>query len=112
MSEPKRSAALKRVLADEGDGLPEEFAVRVTALAEAESAVRSRWAEAAMVAAFVAMIGVCVAGWVGFVGAPAMGGGDFLELAGRAMGSQPWLVIGAAGVVVVQLLTFGRRVRI
>ncbi len=112
MSEPKRSAALKRALAAEGEGLPEEFAVRVAVLAEAESAVRSRWAEAAMIAAFVGMVGVCVAGWVRFVGAPVIGGGDLLELAGRAMGSQPWLVIGVAGVVVVQLLTFGRRVRI
>lgn len=112
MSEPKRSAALKRVLAVKGDGLPEEFAVRVAALAQAESAVRSRWAEVAMIAAFVGMVGVCVAGWVRFVGAPAIGGGELLELAARAMGAQPWLVIGVVGVVVVQLLTFGRRVRV
>jgi len=111
MSEPKRSVALKRVLAEEGHGLPEEFAVRVAALAQAESKARSRWAEAIMIAAFVAMLGVCVAGWFSFVGPPAIGGADLLELAGRAMGSQPWLVIGAAGVVVVQLLTFGRRAR-
>jgi hypothetical protein len=112
MSEPKRSAVLKRVLAAEGEGLPEEFAVRVAALAEAESAVRSRWAEVAMIAAFVAMMGVCMAGWFSFVGPPSVDGGDLLELAGRAMGSQPWLVIGVVGVVVVQLLTFGRRARI
>jgi hypothetical protein len=111
MSEPKRSAALKRVLAEEGEGLPEEFAARVAALAEGESALRSRWAEVAMFAAFVAMLGVCVAGWFSFVGPPALGGADLVELAGRALGSQPWLVTGAAGVVVVQLLTFGRRAR-
>jgi hypothetical protein len=112
MSEPKRSAALKRVLAAEGEELPADFAVRVAAMAEAESAVRSRWAEAAMIAAFVGMVCVCVAGWVRFVGAPVIGGADLLALAGRAMGAQPWLVIGVVGVVVVQLLTFGRRVRV
>jgi hypothetical protein len=112
MSEPKRSAALKRVLAEKGGGLPQDFALRVAALAEAESAVRSKWAEAAMIAAFVGMVGVCVAGWVRCVGPPAIDGGDLLEFAARAMGSQPWLVIGAVGVAIVQLLTFGRRARI
>jgi hypothetical protein len=111
MSEPKRSAALKRALGAEADGLPEDFAVRVAALAEVERAARSRWAEAVMIAAFVAMLGVFMAAWFSFVGPPALGGTDLLELAGRAMGSQPWLVFGAAGVVVVQLLTFGRRAR-
>jgi hypothetical protein len=35
MSEPKRSAALKRALATEGEGLPADFAGRVAAMAEA-----------------------------------------------------------------------------
>jgi hypothetical protein len=112
VSEPKRSEALKRALAGEREGLPEDFAAHVAALAEAESAARSRWAELVMISAFVAMMGVCVAGWFVFVGPPAAGGEDLLQLAARVLGSQPWLVIGVAGVVVVQLLTFGRRARI
>lgn len=111
MSEPERSAALKRVLMAEGDGLPEDFAARVATLAEVESAARSSWAEAVMIAAFVAMVGVCFAGWVKFFGVPAIDGADLVELAGRATGSQPWLVVGAAGIAGVQLLTFGRRAR-
>jgi hypothetical protein len=111
MSAPERSAALKRALAAERDGLPEDFAVRVAAQAESESAARTKWSDAALFAAFVAMLGVCVAGWFIFVGPPAMGGTELLEIICRAAGSQPWLVIGVAGVGVVQLLTFRQRVK-
>jgi hypothetical protein len=109
MSEPVRSAAIRRALADEGDGLPGDFAKQVAALAEAESAVRARRTDVALFGAFVAMLGVCVAGWVTFVGPPAIGGEELLGLIGRAVSSQPWLVIGVAGVAAVQLLTFRRR---
>src|SRR5688500_815483 len=111
MNEPKRSAALKRVLAAEGDGLPQDFAAQVAVLAEVESAARARWAEAAMLGAFVAMLGVCVAGWVMFVGPSATGFGEFLTLVGRTTGSQPWLLTGVAGLGIIQLSTFFRRVR-
>jgi hypothetical protein len=111
MNELKRSAALKRVLAAEGDGLPRDFAAQVAVLAEVESAARVRWAEAAMLGAFVAMLGVCVAGLVVLVGPPPIDVGEFLTLVGRATGSQSWLIIGVAGLGIIQLSTFFRRVR-
>jgi hypothetical protein len=57
------------------------------------------------------MLGVCVMGWLEFVGRPMLGGADLLEFVARAVESQPWLLIGVAGVGVVQLLTFARRIR-
>jgi hypothetical protein len=111
MNEPKRSAALKRVLAAEADGLPRDFAAQVAVLVEVECVARARWAEAAMVGAFVALLGVCVAGSVMLVGPPPIDFGEFLTLVGRATGSQPWLLIGVAGLGIIQLSTFFRRVR-
>ena len=111
MNEPKRSTALKRALAAESDGLPEDFAVQVSQVAEAQVETRrSKWSDATMLGAFVAMIGVCVTGWFGFVGSPEIGNAELMALICGTLASQPWLVIGVAGVVAVQVLTLLRRV--
>ncbi len=109
MKNPERSAALARALAAQTDGLPKEFAKQVAALAEAES--RSSplsWNDVGLIGAFVAMIGVCVAGWVTF-GAKESGSAEWFDPVVGAVTSQPWLVIGVVGVVFVQLMTFRRR---
>jgi hypothetical protein len=111
MTEPTRSAALNRALAEEGDGLPPEFAARVAALAEAESAWRYfSWADAALLGAFVAMLAGCVGGWFAF-GARDAGVSAWSYLSWRDLMPQPWLVTGIAGLALVQLLTFRRRAR-
>ena len=109
MNNPERSAALARALAAQSDGLPKEFAKTVAALAEAEDAsFRLSWREAGLVGAFVAMIGVCVVGWV-MLGTQDAGNTQWFGPAAGAVTIQPWLVIGVAGVALVQLLTFRRR---
>ena len=106
---PGRSAALARALAAEGEGLPEDFAARVAALAQAGGAARhSSWSDVALFGAFVAMIGVCVAGWSAFDSRGLLEV-DRMEPMVTAMMSQPWLVTGLAGVAIVQALTFRRR---
>jgi hypothetical protein len=62
-----------------------------------------------MLAAFVVMMGVCVTGWFGFVGTPEIGNAELFDLVGSTLASQPWLVIGVAGVAAIQLLTLLRR---
>lgn len=112
MKTPERSAALARVLADESGGLPADFAARVAALAQASgTARRSNWSDLALLGAFVAMIGVCVAGWFTF-GSRELPGAEWVTPLVEAVTSQPWLVIGVAGVTVVQALTFRRRTTI
>lgn len=112
MKTPERSAALAQVLADESDGLPEDFATRVAALAQASGTARhSSWSDVALLGAFVAMIGVCVAGWFTF-GSRGLTGAEWVTPILGAVTSQPWLIIGLAGVAVVQALTFRRRTTI
>ena len=112
MSEIERSAALKRALAEEADGLPADFAVRVAASAEAASELRrSKWSDAGLIAAFAVMLGVCVAGWFGLVGSAELGGPGLFDLLAGAAASQPWLVIAVAGFAIVQLSTFHRRAK-
>jgi hypothetical protein len=109
MRTPERSSAIARALAAEGDGLPKDFAAQVARLAEAEAERRSsRWSEVGLVIGFLAMIGTCVFGWSLF-GAQALGGAEWLEPLARAASAQPLLVVGVAGLVIVQLLTFRRR---
>jgi hypothetical protein len=109
MSTPERSAALGRALASEAEGLPANFAAQVAALAEARAAARSTFLTAlAMLGAFAAMIGVCVAGWFSF-GKPEAGGVAWFDPLVQAVGPQPWLLIGVVGIVIVQMLTFRRR---
>jgi hypothetical protein len=111
MSEPDRSAALSRALAEEDDGLSPEFAARVAALAEAETARPCfSWADVALLGAFVAMLAVCVGGWFAF-GGRDMGSSNLAYLSWRELMSQPWLITGIAGLALVQLLTFRRRAR-
>jgi hypothetical protein len=110
MNEPARSEALKRALGEEDDGLPEDFAGRVAALAEGDGAARNwGWTDVALVGAFAAMISVCVAGWFEF-GAQELGGNGWFDLSVGDLALQPWLVTGVAGLTLVQLLTFRRRV--
>jgi hypothetical protein len=110
MIEPGRSATLKRALAAEGDGLPENFAVQVAVLADTEDkGRRPMTSDAAMFGACIVMISACVAGWFEFVGTPEIGNAELFGLIGGVLASQPWLVIGMAGVAVVQMLTFLRR---
>jgi len=99
MSDPVRSEAVARALAEEADGLPPDFAASVAALARARAARQSRGTDLALLGAFIAMLGVCVVGWFE-LGAP--------DFAWRDV-APSWLVIGLAGVALVQLLTFRRR---
>ncbi len=111
MKPPERSAALAKALASE-TGLPKDFAAQVAALAEAGGAGRhSTWHDVALLGAFVAMIGVCVAGWL-WMGPQEPVDADWLAPVLGVVASQPWLFIGVAGVATVQMLTFRRRARI
>ena len=71
----------------------------------------SNWSDVALLGAFVAMIGVCVAGWFAF-GPRELPRAEWLTSLAGAVASQPWLFIGVAGVAVVQALTFRRRATI
>jgi hypothetical protein len=62
-----------------------------------------------MCGAFVAMVGFCVVGWLSF-GKLETGGAAGFEPFLQTVARQPWLVIGAAGLAIVQMLTFRRRV--
>lgn len=109
MRTPERSAALARALKSETDGLPQDFAQKVAALAESRSAARRlSWNDVGLLCAFAAMIGICVAGWVLF-GEQSSGGSEWLDTILGVLAPHPWLVIGMAGVAIVQLLTFRRR---
>jgi hypothetical protein len=109
MKTPQRNAAIAQALASETDGLRKDFASHVAALAEAtETAPRWSWNDAALLGAFITMLGVCTAGWWMF-GELEPGGVEWLAPIVRVLESQPWLFIGVAGVVLVQVLTFRRR---
>jgi hypothetical protein len=109
MITPERSPALGRALASEADGLPHDFAQKVAALADAGSdARRAGWNDIWPVGAFAAMIGICVAGWLGFEEQPT-GGGEWLGGIVAALAPHPWLLTGMAGVAIVHVLTFRRR---
>ena len=108
MKTPERSAALAKALASDTNDLPEDFAARVAALAETGKERSWSWNDFALTGAFFAMVGVCVAGWIGF-GMPAPPFGDWLEPVGRMMTSQPWLIIASAGMALIQVLNFRRR---
>jgi hypothetical protein len=108
MNTPERSAAIARALASEADDLPEDFAVRVAALAEADERRSRAWNDLALLGAFVAMLGVCVAGWLTFAPQQRLNT-EWLEPIAQVVASQPWLFIGVAGFVTVHLLSFRRR---
>ena len=114
MTTPGRSAALARALAGATDDLPEEFASRVAALAETRgSAPLANRNDVALLGAFLAMIGVCVAGWFAFGSRePAGMEMNWMDPLLGAILSQPWLIAGAAGLAIVQVLTFRRRTTI
>jgi hypothetical protein len=105
---PERSAAIARALASGSECLPEDFAARVAAVAAAERASRWSWDDAALLVAFVAMIGGCVAGGFRFT-ALEFGGIEWIGDVFRTLASNPWLAIGVAGVAIVQMLTYRRR---
>jgi len=97
-------------LASETDGLPKNFAAHVAALAEGGGAARrGSWNDLVMLGAFVAMIGVCVAGWFSF-GPQVPLRSEWLKSFARVVASQPWLLIAVAGAALVQVLNFRRRV--
>ena len=109
MKTPVRSTILARALASDAAGLPANFAEQVAALAEAQAADSSNRTAAAMCGAFAAMLVVCVLGWLGF-GKPETDGAAWLEPLLRTVAQQPWLVIGAAGIIIVHVLTLRRRI--
>jgi alpha-beta hydrolase superfamily lysophospholipase len=109
MKPHERSAAIAKALASEPDGLPKNFATYVAALAEANEGLHLSWNDGALLGAFVAMMGACVAGWF-WLDSPEPVSADWLDPLVDAVMSQPWLLIGVAGVVIVQMLTFWRRV--
>jgi hypothetical protein len=109
MTTPPRSPEIARALASEAESLPANFAKRVTALAESRAATRSSiWTAMAMSGAFVAMVAVCVLGWHSF-GKPEASGAAWFEPFLQALTRQPWLIIGAAGIAIVQVLNFRKR---
>jgi hypothetical protein len=109
MKAPERSAAIAKALASEADGLPKDFAAQLAGLAEtSRSARHSRWNDFALFGAFVAMIGVCVAGWFRF-GPQEPGSVEWWGPIVSEVASEPWLLTSIAGVVIVQVLTFRRR---
>jgi len=108
MNTPKRSAAIARALAEETRGLPEDFAAQVAALAEAQNARRWSWSDVSLLAAFVAMLGVCVGGWFSF-GALEFGSTEWIGVILETAASNPWLTLGVAGLAIVQMLNFRRR---
>jgi hypothetical protein len=92
---------LARALAGEPAQLPKDFAAIVAATAETGGAARCwSWADAAMPAAFAVMLGACAAAWSQY---------GRMDVDLSVVAPAPWLVIGAAGVALVQLLTFRRR---
>jgi hypothetical protein len=102
MSDPKRNEALARALREEGDALPGDFAARVAAEAEARVSWRVSWSDVVLLAAFAAMVGFGIAGWRAFA-VP-------VQFSWRDVDVPPWMVAGAVGVALVQLLTFRQRV--
>ena len=109
MKTPERSAALARALMAETEGLPKDFAARVATLAEAGGAAwHLSWNDVGMLGAFVATIGICVAGGFNF-GGISSNDAEWLGTIVEALASRPWLIVGIAGVAFVQALTFRRR---
>ena len=102
MSEIERSEALARALREEGDALPEDFAARVAAVAEARATWRVGWSDVALLVSFAAMVGLGLAGWRAFA--------EPVQFSLRDVNMPPWLVTGAVGVALVQLLALRRRV--
>jgi hypothetical protein len=115
MKTPERSAALAQALNLETVGLPDDFAAKVATLAESRSTARSVSWNVGLLGAFVAMLGICVAGWIGF-SEESPGGPEWLaDIIGTlvaALAPHPWLAIGMAGIAFVQVLTFRQRTTI
>jgi hypothetical protein len=109
MTTPPRSPAIARALASEAESLPANFAKQVAALAESRAATRSSiWTAVAMFGAFAAMVAVCMFGWRSF-GKPEASSAAWFEPFLQVLARQPWLIIGAAGFAIVQVLNFRRR---
>jgi hypothetical protein len=109
VTDPERSPAIARALAEEADGLPADFAARVASRAEADRRARqSRWSDLALPAAFLTMLSLCAVGWSQF-GNPEPLGFEWLNPLLDAAVSRPWLSVGIAGVAAVHLLAFRRR---
>lgn len=104
----ERSPAIAKALASEPDGLPENFAAQVTALAEKNERRNLSWTDAALLGAFVVTMGACLAGWF-WLGPRETVNTDWLRPVVDALVSQPWLCIGVAGFALVQMLAFRRR---
>lgn len=107
----ERSAAIAKALASESHGLPQDFASRVAELAAASARPRMSWHEGAILGAFLVMIAVCLAGWFWLGGKEPLGPEWLGPIVDVAM-SQPWLLIGVAGIAIVQMLSFRRRAAI
>ena len=108
MNTPERSAAIARALAAQTPGPPADFAAQVAALAEAQRVRRSTWSDVALLVAFVAMLGVCVAGWFSF-GVLELGSAEWMDAVLGTAAAHPWLVLGVAGLSLVQVLSYRQR---
>jgi hypothetical protein len=114
MKTPARSADIARALAAETPELPEDFAARVAGLAAANTAGEARWrrTDVILLCAFIGMLGLCVGGWLLLAPTSAESGArEWLAPVIAVLREQPWLLVGAAALICVQLLDFGRRVR-
>ena len=110
MKTPERSALIARALAAQPHGLPEDFAAQVAKLAEAQARPQhSRGSELALGGAFVAMIGVCIAGWFQ-LGVPDLAAARWVPAAmASIVTSAPWLAAGIASLGLIEVLAFRRR---
>jgi hypothetical protein len=111
MNTPERSTLLAEALRSEPVDLPQDFAGKVAELAEAGGVAPRplRWTDVGLCGAFSAMMGICVAGWIVF-GEQSSDGTEWLDSIVSALIPHPWLVTGLAGVAIVQVLTFRRRI--
>jgi hypothetical protein len=101
MNEPGRNEALARALRETGDALPENFAAHVAELAESRATWRMGWSDVALLVLFAAIVGLGVAAWRAFASP--------VQISLRDVELPPWVVTGALGVALVQLLAFRRR---
>jgi hypothetical protein len=108
MKAPARSTALANAVTPEFDGLPADFAAHVAALAEDGGRQRRDAHRLVLPGAFVAMLGVCVAGWFAY-GSLTPLDTEWLGPLVAVLRSQPWLTVGISVLALVQALNFGRR---
>jgi hypothetical protein len=109
-----RDELVRRALADSlGPPLPDDFAHHTALIARARLELRL-WgaAEIALVAVFVAALGLCIGGLRNLTGADGL----LLLTSGantvRSISLEPWLVAGIGCFVLIRVLIFQHRVRL